>query len=68
MKKSNSCLTINKPKNKRPLSYKLKKFPENKINKNFTTNKVLSREFSSKLKEFQIERENNIINSIKEKK
>ena len=68
LKKSNSCLTINKPKNKRPLSYKLKKFPENKINKNFTTNKVLSREFSSKLKEFQIERENNIINSIKEKK
>ena len=68
LKKSNSCLTINKPKNKRPLSYKLKKYPENKINKNFTTNKVLSREFSSKLKEFQIERENNIINSIKEKK
>ena len=68
LKKSNSCLTINKPKNKRPLSYKLKKFPENDVNKNFTTNKVLSREFSSKLKEFQIERENNIINSIKEKK
>jgi hypothetical protein len=68
LKKSSSCLTINKPKNKRPLSYKLKKFPENKLNKNFTTNKVLSREFSSKLKEFQIERENNIINSIKEKK
>ena len=58
IKKSNSYLSLNKAKNKRPLS----------INKNYTTNKVLSREFSSKLKEFQIDRENNIINSMKEKK
>ena len=68
MKKSNSCMTINKSKYKRPLSYKPKKIPENNINKNYTTNKVISREFSSKLKEFQIERENNLINSSLNKK
>ena len=51
MKKSSSYLSINKSKYKRPLSHKLRKFPENNLNKINTTNKVLSREFSSKLKE-----------------
>ena len=68
MKKSNSCFTVNKIKHKRPLSNQLKKFPENRIKRNFTTNKILSRELSSKLKEFQMEKENNIINSSQSKK
>ena len=68
MKKSSSYLSINKLKYKRPLSHKLRKFPENNLNKINTTNKVLSREISSKLREFQLDRENNIINSCQNKK
>ena len=67
IKKSNSCLTINKSKNKRPLSHKLNNFPENNRIRNYTTNKVLSRDFSNKLREFQIDRENKIINSLQDK-
>ena len=67
IKKSNSCLTINKSKNKRPLSHKLNNFPENNRIRNYTTNKVLSRDFSNKLREFQMDRENKIINSLQDK-
>ena len=68
MKKSNSYLSLNKSKYKRPLSNTFRKFPENNLNKIHTANKVLSREFSFKIKEFQIDRENKIINSFQNKK
>ena len=68
IKKSNSCVQMNKIKNRRPISHKIKKFSEINPDKNYTSYKVLSNEFSSKLREFQIERENKLINFTQNKK
>ena len=64
LKKSNSYWTINKTKNEGHLTHKPKLFHKNEIDKNNIINKV----FSKKLKEFQMKRENSIINSIQNKK
>jgi hypothetical protein len=68
IKKSNSCLQINKIEYKRPISHKIKKYSEIKTDRNCIINKHLPKEFSSKLREFQMDRENNIINSVQNKK
>ena len=68
IKKSNSCVQMNKIKNRRPISHKLKKFSEITTDKTNSTYKVLSNEYSSKLREFQIERENKLINYTQNKK
>ena len=69
IKKSSSCLQMNnKIKNRRPISHKIKKFSEITIDKTNSTYKVLSNELSYKLREFQIERENKIINDTQNKK
>ena len=69
LKKSNSCMSINKQK-QRPLSNKLRKFPENNISRNYKTNNTnkLSKEFSSKLREFHLEHEKSLINKTLGKK
>ena len=69
IKKSNSCAQMNnKIKNRRPISHKLKKFSDITTDKTNSTYKVVSNEFSSKLREFQIERENKLINFTQNKK
>ena len=65
LKKSNSCISINK--HNRPLSHVIKKFPENNVSRNYKTNKF-SREYSSKSKEFLLEHEKSIINKSQGKK
>ena len=69
IKKSSSCLQMNnKIKNRRPISHKIKKFSEITTDKTSSTYKVLSNELSYKLREFQIERENKLINDTQNKK
>ena len=60
LRKSNSYFALNKTKHEGPLIKNTKQFQKREISKNSLTNKALSQ----KLKEFQMQRENNIINSF----
>ena len=66
IKKSNSCISVNK--NKRPLShFPKRKFQENKIGRNYKTNSI-QKEFYSKSGEFLSEHEKYVIDKTQGKK